>query len=127
MRCKVLLAICVMVTGCVSVPGAVKLEMPRGQWTVDLRATPSDAAYTQPFRVDSVDVEKRQFTGSFYNSEITWSRYNTVWGKLVITFMTSDGTGDYVHTATQVGTSWVGSSTAKHRNLLVPWTAAPTP
>ena len=48
-------------------------------------------------------------------------------GKLVITFITSDGQGEYVHTATLQGGILVGSSTAKHRNMLVPWTATREP
>jgi hypothetical protein len=94
-----------------------------GRWTVDLRSSPSEAAYTQPFIVESVDVTKRSITGSFYNSAISWSRTNTVWGKVVVTFITSDGQGDYVHTATLENGKLVGTSTARHRNLLVPWTA----
>ena len=98
-----------------------------GRWKVDLRAAPGDAPYSQPFVVESVDEGKRSLRGSFYNSEISWSRTNTAWGKLVITFITSDGQGEYVHTATLQGGTLVGSSTAKHRNMLVPWTATREP
>ena len=94
-----------------------------GRWTVDLRASPGDAAYTQPFVVESVDAANRNITGSFYNSTISWSRINTEWGKVVVTFVTSDGQGDYVHTATLAGDRLVGTSSARHRNMLVPWTA----
>ena len=94
-----------------------------GSWVVDLRGSPGDAAYTQPFVVSSVDLAQRRISGSFYGSDITWSRGNTAWGKLVVTFITSDGQGEYTHTATLVGETLVGTSTAKHRNLLVPWTA----
>ncbi len=94
-----------------------------GAWTVDLRAAPTAAPYSQPFVVDSVDEAARSLRGSFYRSEISWSRINTAWGKLVISFITSDGRGEYVHTATLQGGVLVGTSTAKHRDLLVPWTA----
>ncbi|MDX2220663.1 MAG: hypothetical protein SF172_16715 [Burkholderiales bacterium] len=94
-----------------------------GRWTVDLRSAPGEAAYTQPFVVESVDVAKRSIAGSFYNSTISWSRINTAWGKVVVTFVTSDGQGDYVHTATLENGKLVGTSTARHRNMLVPWTA----
>lgn len=94
-----------------------------GTWKVDLRAEPGGAPYFQNFVIESVDVATRSIKGSFYNSEISWSRTNTAWGKTVVTFMTSDGQGDYVHTATVQGTMMTGTSTAKHRNLLVPWTA----
>jgi hypothetical protein len=94
-----------------------------GRWTVDLRASPGNAAYTQPFVVESVDAANRSIAGSFYNSTISWSHINTAWGKVVVTFVTSDGQGDYVHTATLAGDRLVGTSSARHRNLLVPWTA----
>lgn len=91
---------------------------------VDLRAAPGEPAYTQPFVVTSVDDGARTIAGSFYDSEISWSRVNTAWGKVVVTFITSDGKGEYVHTATLQGDVLIGSSTARHRDLLVPWTAA---
>jgi hypothetical protein len=94
-----------------------------GAWVVDLRGSPADAPYTQPFVVSSVDLAQRHISGSFYGSDITWSRANTAWGKLVVTFITSDGQGEYIHTTTLEGDTLVGTSTAKHRNLLVPWTA----
>jgi hypothetical protein len=98
-----------------------------GAWVVDLRGSPSDAPYTQPFVVASVDATARTITGKFYGSDISWSRINTAWGKLVVTFITSDGQGEYTHTATLEGDTLVGTSTAKHRNLLVPWTAKRAP
>lgn len=106
---------------------AVSAKVLEGKWVVDLRGSPSDAAYTQPFVVTAVDEAKRSIAGNFYNSEISWSRINTAWGKVVVTFITSDGQGDYVHTATLQGDTLVGSSTARHRNLLVPWTATRQP
>ncbi len=97
-----------------------------GAWVVDLRGSPADAPSTQPFVVSSVDLAQRRISGSFYGSDISWSRVNTAWGKLVVTFITSDGQGEYTHTATLEGDTLVGTSTAKHRNLLVPWTARRT-
>ena len=98
-------------------------EQLQGTWKVDLRAEPGGAPYFQNFVIESVDVAARSIAGSFYNSEISWSRINTTWGKTVVTFTTSDGQGEYVHTATVQGTLMTGTSTAKHRNLLIPWTA----
>lgn len=94
-----------------------------GRWTVDLRGAPGDAAYTQPFIIEAVDPEQRSIAGSFYNSVISWSRINTAWNKVVVTFVTSDGQGDYVHTAMLENGKLSGTSTARHRNMLVPWTA----
>ncbi len=95
-----------------------------GSWVVDLRSSPKDAPYTQTFVVESIDTAGRTIKGRFYGSEISWARINTEWGNVVVTFVTSDGAGEYVHTATLQNDMLVGSSTAKHRNLLVPWTAA---
>ena len=108
-------------------PTAISPATLQGAWVVDLRGAPGDEPYTQPFVVEAVDETARSLRGSFYNSEISWSRFNTAWGKLVITFITSDGQGEYVHTATLEGDTLVGSSTAQHRNLLVPWTATRAP
>ena len=123
LRCIALLSV---LSGCATVPAGPVTHVSEsmlGSWTVDLRAAPGSEPYTQPFIVESVDESNRTFSGSFYNSDISWARLNTAWGKLVVTFITSDGAGEYVHTATLVDATWVGSSTAKHRNLLVPWTA----
>lgn len=108
-------------------PARLSAKALEGAWVVDLRGAPGDEPYTQPFVVEAIDLAGRTLRGSFYNSEISWSRWNTAWGKLVITFITSDGQGEYVHTATLVGDTLVGSSTARHRDLLVPWTATRAP
>jgi len=94
-----------------------------GTWKVDLRAEPGAAPYFQKFVIESVDASGKSFKGNFYNSDISWARINSSWGKTVVTFMTSDGQGEYVHTATIQGKTMTGSSSARHRNLLVPWTA----
>ena len=119
-----------LLAGCAALPPAsVPVAAPAdarqlaGKWSVDLRASPDAAPYAQPFIVEAVDVEKRTISGSFYNSMITWSRINTAWNKVVVTFVTSDGQGDYVHTATLEDGKLAGTSTARHRNMLVPWTA----
>jgi hypothetical protein len=104
-------------------PTAESIQSLVGTWTVDLRASPDGEPYTKPFIVERIDASTKSFTGSFYDSEISWSRINTAWGKVVLSFITSDGQGEYVHTCTLQGEQWVGSSTAKHRNMLVPWTA----
>ena len=120
-----------LLAGCAALPPAsgpvavpADARQLAGKWSVDLRASPGDAAYAQPFIVEAVDTEKRSISGSFYNSMITWSRINTAWNKVVVTFVTSDGQGDYVHTATLEDGKLAGTSTARHRNMLVPWTAA---
>jgi hypothetical protein len=131
MRRLFLLGAITLTIGCAAEhPGPAKTAAPvlsvrslEGRWTVDLRASPTDDPYSQPFVVESVNETARTLTGSFYNSEITWSRINTAWNKVVISFITSDGNGEYVHTATLQDGVLVGSSTAQHRNLLVPWTA----
>ncbi|MBC7624462.1 MAG: hypothetical protein H7232_13865 [Aeromicrobium sp.] len=106
---------------------AAAMKSLSGGWVVDLRGSPADSPYTQPFVVASVDTDGRTITGKFYGSDITWSRINTAWGKVVVTFITSDGLGEYTHAATLEGDTLVGTSTAKHRNLLVPWTAKRVP
>ena len=101
-------AVVLAAAGLVALPGCAtraELSAPAdparlvGRWTVDLRASPGDAAYTQPFVVASVDPAERSIAGSFYNSTISWSRINTAWGKVVVTFVTSDGQGESMQPA----------------------------
>ena len=66
-------------------------------------------------------------TGDFYNSEISAGRYGRNMGRSCVAFVTSDGRGDYQHSACLVDGRMVGQSWAEHRGFLLPWTASRLP
>ena len=107
-------------------PTPLSLAPPRGgdvigAWTVDLRTIPSDPPYTQPMHLQ-VDAEGK-VTGDFYNSTISSGRYGHNMGRSCVAFVTSDGMGDYQHSACLVDGRMVGQSWAEHRGFVLPWTA----
>lgn len=107
-------------------PTPLSLAPPRGAdvigaWTVDLRTVPSDPPYTQPMNLQ-VDAEGK-VTGDFYNSAISSGRYGHNMGRSCVAFVTSDGTGDYQHSACLIDGRMVGQSWAEHREFVLPWTA----
>lgn len=95
-----------------------------GEWTVDLRPSLDDAAYTQPMvltiAADGV------VTGSFYHSEILAGRAGRGQGRLCMAFRTTDGAGFYHSAACLVDGKLVGQTWAEHRNFVLPWTAVAT-
>lgn len=91
-----------------------------GNWTVDLSTDPA-SPYTQPMQLD-VDVSGA-VTGSFYNTPISSGRFGRNQGRLCVAFVTSDGMGDYQHSACLVDGRMVGMSWAEHRQFVLPWTA----
>lgn len=107
-------------------PTPLSLAPPRGgdvigAWTVDLRTIASEPPYTQPMNL-RVDAEGK-VTGDFYNSTISSGRYGHNMGRSCVAFVTSDGMGDYQHSACLVDGRMVGQSWAEHRGFVLPWTA----
>ncbi|WP_212612131.1 hypothetical protein [Sphingomonas lacunae] len=92
-----------------------------GAWTVDLRVSETDAPYNQPMHLQ-VDADGK-VTGDFYNSPISSGRYGHNMGRSCVAFVTSDGMGDYQHSACLVDGRMVGQSWAEHRGFVLPWTA----
>ncbi|UYV13144.1 MAG: hypothetical protein NCW75_02390 [Phycisphaera sp.] len=132
MRIKLLFCVIVGVglalfTGCVSDPeradGARQADPQSlvGRWRVDLRPTPDAEAYYQSFVVDS--VEERTFTGTFYGSPISEARLNADWGDVAFSFVTSDGSGPYLHSGILRGGVLEGMSNSTGRGFLSIWRA----
>ncbi len=92
-----------------------------GAWTVDLSVDPA-SPYTQPMAIGIDD--NGVVTGSFYNTPISSGRFGRNQGRLCVAFVTSDGMGDYQHSACLVDGRMVGQSWAEHRRFLLPWTAS---
>jgi hypothetical protein len=103
--------------------GPREWELLEGAWTVDL-ATEPQVTYTQPMVIDIED--NGRVTGSFYNTPISSGRYGSSFGRQCIAFVTSDGAGDYQHSACLVDGRMVGQSWAEHRQFLLPWSAERT-
>lgn len=95
-----------------------------GSWTVDLRPSDEAAEYTQPM-VLTIAADGK-VTGEFYNSTISDGRYGAARGRQCVAFRTSDGMGEYEHSACLVEGRMIGQSWAEHRGFLLPWTATRT-
>jgi hypothetical protein len=104
-----------------TVPAAAPTNDVVGSWSVDLRVSAADPAYSQPMHLN-VDADGK-VTGDFYNSVISSGRYGRNMGCSCVAFVTSDGVGDYQHSACLVDGRMVGQSWAEHRGFVLPWTA----
>lgn len=106
-------------------PARAALE---GAWSVDLSTDPA-APYRQPMEI-AIDANG-VVSGSFYNTPISSGRYGRNQGRQCIAFVTSDGMGDYQHSACLEGGRMLGQSWAEHRRFVLPWVAeraaAPAP
>ncbi|MEH6792250.1 hypothetical protein [Parasphingorhabdus sp.] len=96
-----------------------------GSWTVDLRPADDSPVYTQPMELTI--AADGSVTGAFYNSEISAGRFGKARGRQCVAFVTSDGQGDYQHSACLVDGRMIGQSWAEHRKFLLPWTASRAP
>lgn len=98
---------------------AVDPQLLVGAWKIDLRPTPDAEAYYQRFVVES--VEGRTFTGSFYGSPVCEARLNGDWGALRFSFVTSDGSGQYLHSGVLRDGRLDGMSNSTGRDFLNVW------
>ena len=92
-----------------------------GTWTVDLRLSLDDPAYTQPMILQI--APDRIVTGSFYNSDILAGRAGTAQGRSCVAFRTTDGKGLYHSSACLVDGKMVGLTWSEGRDFVLPWTA----
>ena len=92
-----------------------------GGWTVDLRVSLTDAAYTQP--MDLTIADDGTVTGSFYQSEILAGKAGRAQGRTCVAFRTTDGQGLYHTSACLVDGRMVGQTWAEGRSFVLPWTA----
>ncbi|WP_114520360.1 hypothetical protein [Altererythrobacter sp. ZODW24] len=92
-----------------------------GEWTVDLRLSLDDEAYTQPLVL--VVSDKGAVSGAFYGSLIEVGRFGKAQGRQCIAFRTSDGSGNYQHSACLVENKMIGQSWSEGRGFVLPWTA----
>ncbi len=91
-----------------------------GEWTIDLRPTPSAEGYYQNFVVKVVDGNT--FTGIFYGSEIQNGLLNRNWDRLYFAFTTSDASNDYYHSGYLENGALQGISYCPNRAFTAPWT-----
>ena len=115
--------ICMSLEACSS--NANKTMIPEdfllGTWKVDLRPTPDAEPYFKEFVVTA--VQGRSFSGTFYDAALSEGRINNDWGKLMIAFVTADGSGPYYHSATLEHGRLEGLSNSTGRDFLAYWTA----
>lgn len=116
-------------TAAVTAPAIPRGAALAGAWTVDLRVSEGDSPYNQPMNLTI--AADGTVSGDFYNSAISSGRFGRNMGRECVAFVTSDGAGDYQHSACLVDGRMVGQSWAEHRRFLLPWiatrVAAPTP
>ena len=92
-----------------------------GAWSVDLRIADDGEPYNQPMNL--VIAADGTITGDFYSSTISSGRYGRNRGRSCVAFTTSDGMGDYQHSACLVDGRMMGQSWAEHRQFVLPWVA----
>lgn len=92
-----------------------------GTWSVDLRPTPDAEPYFQELVISKADA--RTFAGTFYGAPVTQARVNADWGTLRIAFVTSDGSGEYHHSAVLERGALLGMSNSTGRDFLARWRA----
>ena len=102
------------------VPAAGAADM-AGDWTVDLRPSLEDAAYSQPMSL--AVANDRTLSGEFYGSPILAGRAGTSQGRTCAAFRTEDGSGPYHHSACLVEGRLVGQSWGEGRGFVLAWTA----
>ncbi|WAT18778.1 hypothetical protein OZN62_04195 [Aurantiacibacter sp. MUD11] len=92
-----------------------------GEWLVDLRLSLEDDEYTQVMVLDV--AEDGGVTGTFYQAEIEDGHAGTAQERTCVSFRTSDGSGNYHHSACLVDGKMIGQTWAEGREFVLPWTA----
>lgn len=92
-----------------------------GEWSVDLRVSLADPAYSKAMVLNI--APDRKITGSFYDSEILAGQAGTAQGRQCVAFRTTDGQGMYHSSACLIDGRMVGMTWAEGRNFVLPWTA----
>lgn len=95
-------------------------DLLKGEWTIDLRPTPSSPEYYQAMEISFVN--NKTFEGSFYNSEIKAALLNTNWNKIYFSFITSDASHNYYHSGYLENGKLYGISYCPGRKFTAPWT-----
>lgn len=125
MNCRLLVAtltLCISACATVTTKDSPNSQALLGTWEVDLRPRPDAPAYIKNFVITSVSGNKLQ--GMFYDTEITEGRINVDWGKAIIAFVTSDGSGPYNHSAVLSDGKLEGLTNSTGRNFLAYWSAS---
>ena len=92
----------------------------KGEWTIDLRPTPSSPDYYQSMEISFVN--DKTFEGSFYGSDIKAGLLNTSWDKVYFSFITSDANNNYYHSGYLEDGKLYGISYCPGRKFTAPWT-----
>ena len=92
-----------------------------GEWSVDLRPSLDDAAYSKPMVLHI--APDKSLTGSFYDSEILAGKAGTAQGRTCVAFRTTDGNGFYHTSACLADGKMVGQTWSEGRSFVLPWTA----
>lgn len=108
-----------------SVPAAAQDKAAlAGNWTVDLRPSPSAPAYLKPM-VIAIGSDGA-VTGEFYQHAIEKGRGGATNGRPCFAFRTSDNSGPYQTSGCLVGERIEGQTWSEGRNFVLTWTAVRT-
>lgn len=91
-----------------------------GKWTIDLRPSPTDAAYLKDFTLSN--YTEKSLSGIFYDTAFEGGKIHTSWGKIYFSFITKDNSGTYFHSGYIENGELHGTTFSAGRDFLMPWT-----
>lgn len=98
----------------------INTDQLKGEWTIDLRPTPTSPEYFQTMTISYIN--ESTFQGTFYGSTIKNGLLNTSWEKVYFSFSTSDATNNYYHSGYIENGKLYGISYCPGRKFTAPWT-----
>jgi hypothetical protein len=96
-----------------------------GNWSADLRASPTVPAYSQPMSLAVPD--DGSLTGTFYGAPITSGRAGSSNGRTCFAFSTSDQSAPDQHSGCVRGEAIEGITWSAGRKFLLAWGATRMP
>jgi len=105
-----------------SIEGDIQKEMLIGSWDVSLFYDVSAPPSSTTMEISS--VKDGNLVGTFYNTPFEMGRYVIKGDEVIISLITSDGTGAY-YTSGRLSSkgSFEGQTLSTGRDFLMPWTA----
>lgn len=114
---------------CTHTPDAMNTEVPLspgdlvGTWEVALYFSPDSPPSSTVMKIDAINPDGT-LSGSFYQSPFETGRYTEREGVVVISVMTSDGSGPYATSGRLVTPDRIeGQTLSTGRGFLMTWTA----
>lgn len=90
-----------------------------GNWTIDLRPSPTAAPYLKTFTLSG--YTNKSLSGVFYDTHFEGGKIHTDWGKIYFSFTTQDNSGTYFHSGYIENGTINGTTFSEGRGFLMPW------